>query len=396
MLDKLDLNDLTVFVVLPNYKDYVDRFQMFRSVSSCVNHVHLLLMNGSPESDENYKPIKNFTLHASNGVRSPWEKLLALHGLSLKINLCRPTVIHDTFFGKLTLICRTRLLGRPRQNIRFVLSLYSPNPHRLLFRTWDPEGEDSFIQSAKYYMMFARRILWEFMSARLVDFVTGNSPQILKDVDRYYRVQKNRLSFIPTEVGSRWFKSYTSNKRENEGIEVLFVGNIGRHKGVDTLLRSLCSLKQRCDLRLILVGCLPDSDLAWFWNQVEEFGLRETVELNGRVDQQKLIQYYRKADILVCPSRVEGSPRVVKEAAACGCCVIATRIPGITSIDPEGTFITFVDPDNSKDLSEKISNLIEDPLTRHKKSEAGRAFIERKFSSPCIVSKVASFYYRLF
>ncbi len=177
---------------------------------------------------------------------------------------------------------------------------------------------------------------------------------------------------------------------------MLFVGNITHRKGVDTLLKALGVIIGSYNLEFKFLGSLMDYSRPWFWRLIDRHGLRDSISLEGQVDRGQLVQYYQGADILVCPSRVEGSPRVVKEAAACGCSVIATRIPGTTIIDPDEAFLNYVDVDDVVGLANKISELIDNPRLRLEKARLGRELIEDKFSPPAIAEKMTGFYQSLF
>jgi glycosyltransferase involved in cell wall biosynthesis len=47
------------------------------------------------------------------------------------------------------------------------------------------------------------------------------------------------------------------------------------------------------------------------------------VELKGELSAERLVEEYRCSDVFLFPSRWEGSPKVVAEAAACGLPVVA-------------------------------------------------------------------------
>ena len=58
----------------------------------------------------------------------------------------------------------------------------------------------------------------------------------------------------------------------------------------------------------------------------------DNVLLTGRVPHYKVAEYYQSADLHIHPSYVEGFPKVVLEAAACGLSTIARDIVGIDRI----------------------------------------------------------------
>ena len=127
---------------------------------------------------------------------------------------------------------------------------------------------------------------------------------------------------MPTAVCVETFRPLDlDNPKKNDNVSsLLFVGNIVRLKGVETLLLALHRLVKSYELRLTFVGFLPDHSRRWFFGLIDLYHLSDFIDIRGSVEREKVVEAYRRADILVCPSRVEeASPRVVKEAAACGC-----------------------------------------------------------------------------
>ena len=85
-------------------------------------------------------------------------------------------------------------------------------------------------------------------------------------------------------------------------------------------------------------------------------------ELVGRVDQFKVIDYYRQADLVVVPSLCyENSPTVIYERLVANVPVIASDIGGIVEIvkDDYNGF-TFA-PGNEKNLIEVLEHFLRQP-----------------------------------
>jgi glycosyltransferase involved in cell wall biosynthesis len=53
------------------------------------------------------------------------------------------------------------------------------------------------------------------------------------------------------------------------------------------------------------------------------------VVMHGQLDQPALADLMRRCDICVLPSFYEGVPLVLVEAAACGCRIVSTALPGV-------------------------------------------------------------------
>ena len=61
--------------------------------------------------------------------------------------------------------------------------------------------------------------------------------------------------------------------------------------------------------------------------------------------REEVLALYAEADVFVLPSFSEGLPLVLVEALACGCRLVATRLPGVVSglAEPLGDALDLVD-----------------------------------------------------
>ncbi len=125
--------------------------------------------------------------------------------------------------------------------------------------------------------------------------------------------------------------------------EVLFVGRVGRGKGVDRLLEAFARVSHpRTSLRIVgpPVGDLDVSAM------VAALGLEGRVRLDGEVPQDELpLRYYQSA-CLVLPSRGEGLPCVLVESLLTGRPVVATAVGGVSELVDEqvGALVHHADP----------------------------------------------------
>jgi glycogen(starch) synthase len=90
-----------------------------------------------------------------------------------------------------------------------------------------------------------------------------------------------------------------------------------------------------------------------------------------------LFQCFADADVLVVPSRTEGTPRVLVEARAFGCPVIGTSVGGIPTSITDGVDGLLVPPEDSAALAEAILRLAQDRQLREQLITAGYATAHR-------------------
>src|SRR5262249_9445268 len=75
-----------------------------------------------------------------------------------------------------------------------------------------------------------------------------------------------------------------------------------------------------------------------------------------RVDDETLLDLYRRAWLLASASRHEGWGMTITEAAACGTPAVATRIPGHMDAIVDG--VTGLLVDDAKGLADRIERLL--------------------------------------
>jgi alpha-maltose-1-phosphate synthase len=116
----------------------------------------------------------------------------------------------------------------------------------------------------------------------------------------------NEAFFTPGE--QRW-----TSRDANDKFELLFVGNLSRRKGADLLPDIMARLGPDFVLRYTGgAGTAPTG-----------FDAANFVPL-GRLSQSEIRDEYRRCDALIAPTRMEGLPLAVLEAAACGLPIIAS------------------------------------------------------------------------
>jgi len=110
--------------------------------------------------------------------------------------------------------------------------------------------------------------------------------------------------------------------------------------------------------------------------------LEERINLVGQVnDLNRLLDFYRQADIFVLPSRGEGFPRVIYEAMSQGLPVIASDIGTISSTLEDGREALLVDGENSVDLAKAIRKLISNGELRRHLIRNGYTFARAKIGT---------------
>jgi len=99
-------------------------------------------------------------------------------------------------------------------------------------------------------------------------------------------------------------------------------------------------------------------------------GLAGTVTFTGyRSDAARLLA---GLDVLVVPSRSDGSPLVVCEAMAAGVPVVASRVGGLPDLVEDGGSGLLVRPGEAEDLARALVSLLLDPEAARRLGARGR------------------------
>lgn len=170
----------------------------------------------------------------------------------------------------------------------------------------------------------------------------------------------------------------------------LYAGHLYSWKGADVFARAAESLPS--DSLAVFVGG-TDHDLVSFKS---EFGSNPKIQILGRKPHELIPYYLKAADILVLPnsakeaiSRLYTSPLKLFEYMASGTPIVVSDLPSIREILSDSNAV-FAKPDDSTDLTEKISQLFNDSnLASRLSSQAFRDVQAYSWSSRA--SKIADF-----
>lgn len=108
-------------------------------------------------------------------------------------------------------------------------------------------------------------------------------------------------------------------------LTVLFAGRLLKAKGADWFLEAARRLASE-DVRFVLAGPLASDDGdSLTAGQVDAAVERGSIDYLGAVGSEEMPELLRATDIMCLPTRYrEGLPRIVTEAAACGCAILVT------------------------------------------------------------------------
>jgi glycosyltransferase involved in cell wall biosynthesis len=233
---------------------------------------------------------------------------------------------------------------------------------------------------------------WQAGVLERADAVTAVSYSLLDDMVRLYPATSSKATVIWNGVSPLWFQEPAIGEEKGTERYLLFVGRLHHVKGVDLLLRAWQQIGSRFPaIHLWIVGDGPE--LGNLRSLASELGVAASVRFVGQKQQEELPVFYRNAEAVVLPSRREGLPFTLLEAAACGALCIGTRIPGIPEIIQDGQTGFIVEPEAPEALARTIARVLElAPEDAHRIKKAARSDALQRFSEETMISN----YLRLF
>jgi glycosyltransferase involved in cell wall biosynthesis len=203
----------------------------------------------------------------------------------------------------------------------------------------------------------------------------------------------SRIALIPGSGVD--VEAFTPLPEPDEPITAAYVGRLLADKGLDALLAAHELLQKRgLSIRLLLAGEPDPANPASIpRSALEAWKRRPGVSVLGHVADIRTV--WAKAHIAVLPSRREGLPMSLLEAAACGRPLVATDVPGCREIARDGINAILVPVDDPRALADGIERLATDRALRAHYGARSRQLVEAEFASTLIGREIVALYRQL-
>lgn len=193
-----------------------------------------------------------------------------------------------------------------------------------------------------------------------------------------------RVAVVPNGVLEA---DFTPAQPAENAADFLYIGELRMLKGVDVLIDALAALNRTRSATATIVGDGPDR--AHFEARAASAGLVGRVTFTGALPAREA---FRLGRALVVPSRAESFPYVVLEAAAAGLPLIATRVGGIPEIVTEPALGILIGAGDADALADAMALVLDDTASAHKRADALRASVGRRFTAAEMARRVTAFY----
>ena len=221
----------------------------------------------------------------------------------------------------------------------------------------------------------------------------------------------NKLKMIPNGVDMDRFspvktleEKYTLRKEldlPKEAVLILSVGFFSKDKGLDVLFnvyKNVVDKSKERDIRLLFIGS-QDTDYYEIKKSLIE-NIKHEIKLCHMEEKVIFIEktleiekYYRASDIFVLPSFREGLPNALMEAMSSGLACVSSDLKGIADYLIKNEFEGLLfQAGNAKELSSKLTKLLEDSDLSKDIGIRAREKIVREFSIDIIARHYANVY----
>lgn len=171
---------------------------------------------------------------------------------------------------------------------------------------------------------------------------------------------------------------------------ILFLGRVGRGKGVFDLLAAAAMLKEtHPNLKIVFGG---NGDLAALRSAVHDLQLEAYVEILGWLGPAQKAQELAQASVFVLPSYGEGLPMAMLEAMSASKAVVVTPVGGIPEAIKDGENGLLVPPGDAVALASALKSVLDDPFLRHSLAIHARRTIEQRFSTEVVTAQLTALY----
>jgi len=142
---------------------------------------------------------------------------------------------------------------------------------------------------------------------------------------------------------------------------ILNIGAFRQIKGQDVLLRAFSRIADRHpDHCLVMIGAPGDATQP-IKKLIDELGLHRRVYLYETIPHEQITAFFNRAELFVLPSRSEGMPIVLFEAAVSSVPVIATAVGGIPEVIEHNVTGLLFETEDIGALAQGLTLLLENP-----------------------------------
>lgn len=165
---------------------------------------------------------------------------------------------------------------------------------------------------------------------------------------------------------------FSAQKQSHDILKprLIITRNLEHIYGIDTAIKALPKILDHFpEATLTIAG--GGEELSNLQSLARSLNVENHVEFVGTLDRQQIIEFYKGADVLLNPSRVDNMPNSLLESLACGIPIVSTDVGGIPYMVQHEKTALLVPADAPDDLAVETIRILENHSLRKRIVSAG-------------------------
>ena len=201
-----------------------------------------------------------------------------------------------------------------------------------------------------------------------------------------FKINPDKLILAGNGIDKSFLIKKPKSNIQHLTSNILFIGSLSAHKGLDTLITSFSSL---LTTKLIIAG-----QKTLYYPQIRKQikklpkNIKSKIKFIFSFPQNKLSQIIDNCNVLVLPSKQESFGLVLLESWARQKPVIVSDIPSLSEIVTKTNGGLIFKLDSSTDLSQKISKILKNTKLAHQLSQNGFNYVKNNYTWEVVGNKI--------
>lgn len=293
----------------------------------------------------------------------------------------------------------TILRIKKRTNVKVILDLHENYPDAL--KIWFEWRKSKLINlKNRIFFNYKKWFEYERQSVNKSDHVIAVVDEMKIRLMDDHGLNSSKISVI-TNTESREFakqKKHPDLFGYNDGFTILYTGNIGPHRGVETVIRAMAYLKDYKNIYFVIAGSASNDVMEMLKDTVRKEGVERCVNFMGYQPFEYFYSLMSQASVNVIPHNRNGHtdhtiPHKLFQAMITGNPVLVSSCKPLKRIVEQYECGVVFEAANPYDCSQKILQLYNDELNRAKLGENGKkATLEGKLNWEETEKKLSALY----
>ena len=185
------------------------------------------------------------------------------------------------------------------------------------------------------------------------------------------------------------FQLKTKEKYDLPEQFILYLGSIEKRKNVLSVIKAMN--EGNIDFPLVIVG-KPTAYLTEINNYISSNNLQNKIFIFHNIPLVELPAFYQMSSAFVYPSIFEGFGIPIIEALYSGIPVITSK--GSCFSEAGGENSIYIDPNNTEEIAQAISNVLTDSTLKEKMIQSGLQYVQ-KFDDSHVAENLMNVYKKL-